>query len=224
MLTKIPFDMFGKIRSEIRPAAQREGLGSSGGFTLIELMIVMVIVAIGVTLAVPTFENIAQKRQTTSEAEQLAAFLGLAQSEAIKRNEEVSINLTTTSDGIQCVGLVFGTADCDCIIKIPDSDTPPNNSCHFDGILQYMNVDEFSKSSMLSYAKYSSDSYRNFTFDPVRGFMTTADLASSLNARTFLIESTSADYQLQVEVSVVGQIRIVNSDCTKQVPGYPGCP
>ena len=44
------------------------------GFTLLELMIVMVIVAIGVALAVPAYQDLMQRRETTSKAEQLSAF------------------------------------------------------------------------------------------------------------------------------------------------------
>ena len=227
MLTKIPMDTFGKIRSNTRSSIRGKLRGLSGGFTLIELVIVMVIVAIGVALAVPSFEDIAQKRQTTSEAEQLAAFLGVAQSEAVKWNEEVRISLDYSSATDWCIGAATGSADCDCELS-EDSDITdePRTDSFCDiggapniaGARHTMDNLAFNKSTMVSYFAGTDD---KFSFDPVRGTMTAVDLV--LGPRTFVIESTNTNYQLQVEVSVVGRIRICNSDSTKKVPGYPDC-
>ena len=97
-------------------ACSSGGMSSSRGFTLIELMITLVIVAIGVALAVPTFENVAQKRSVTRGAEEIAAFLSLAQGEAIKRNETVAVTVTRTNDTTWCLGAMIRTATdhCDC--------------------------------------------------------------------------------------------------------------
>ena len=48
---------------------------ASRGFTLIELVIVVGIVAIGVTLALPSWRSVVEKRQLTSAIEQVASFL-----------------------------------------------------------------------------------------------------------------------------------------------------
>ena len=45
----------------------------SRGFTLVELMITVVIVGIGVALAVPSWDNAVQKRNTTKAAEEIAS-------------------------------------------------------------------------------------------------------------------------------------------------------
>ena len=73
------------------PQKGKNGFSAQKGFTLIELLIAVAIMAIVASLALPSYRSIVEKRQVTSGAEQLSAFLSAAQTEAIKRNQEVSI-------------------------------------------------------------------------------------------------------------------------------------
>jgi len=65
------------------------------GFTLIELLVVIAVIGISVSLAVPSWGLVSQKRSLTNAAEQVAAFLATAQTEAQKRNQEVSLAFTS---------------------------------------------------------------------------------------------------------------------------------
>lgn len=75
------------------------------GFTLIELVIVLVIAAIALALAVPAYQNIIEKRQTTAKAEELASFLASAQGESVKMNRRVSVATRYTDANNWCVGV-----------------------------------------------------------------------------------------------------------------------
>lgn len=195
---------------------QSAGSVLSSGFTLVELMVVLAITAIGVALATPTFEDIAERRQTTSAAEQLAAFLRTAQSEAVKRNEQIGINFTYTSATDWCVGVAEGIAFCDCKV----TNAAAANYCDIGGAAHIMDNSTFNKSNM---AAYSADTDENFAFDPIRGSMSVGDLADSLTERSFAFESNNGDYRLQVEITAVGRIRVCNPVSTQDVPGYPAC-
>jgi prepilin-type N-terminal cleavage/methylation domain-containing protein len=90
--------------------------GASNGFTLIELMIVLVIVAIGVALALPTWGTIVEKRRLTFAMEEVASLLNFAQTEAIKRNEEVTVSWNSQGGHNRnwCIGITLNDDPCVC--------------------------------------------------------------------------------------------------------------
>ena len=147
----------------------RQGDGQAAkGFTVVKLMITVVIVAIGVALATPTYENIMQKRQTTAQAEELAAFLSYAQSEALKSNEQVSLQLSYTNPTSWCIGANEGNTGCDCT----EVDTTATDYRSLNGVAHMMDSSTQTRCSM---SAYSADTM--FTFDPVQGrlFFTPSD-------------------------------------------------
>ena len=72
------------------------------GFTLIELMIVIVLVAIFVTVGVPSFQNLVSDNRLSTQANRLVSSLQLARSEALKLRQPVSICRST--NGAACAG------------------------------------------------------------------------------------------------------------------------
>lgn len=60
--------------------------GKSDGFTIIELMITLVIAAILMAIAIPSFTYLTVTNRLTTTANELVNRLGLARSDAIKRN------------------------------------------------------------------------------------------------------------------------------------------
>ncbi|HYD76855.1 GspH/FimT family pseudopilin [Ramlibacter sp.] len=70
------------------------------GFTLVELMIGIAILAILAMVAVPAFNEAAMNSKLTSYANTFSASLRMARSEAIKRNAPVK--MCASSDGTNC--------------------------------------------------------------------------------------------------------------------------
>jgi type IV fimbrial biogenesis protein FimT len=81
------------------PTAEQRPLQS--GFSLMEMLIVIAIVAILLALGVPSFKYVTQSNRSTSEINSLLASLQLARAEAIKEGQKVSVCPST--DGVTCL-------------------------------------------------------------------------------------------------------------------------
>ncbi|MFH1601103.1 MAG: GspH/FimT family pseudopilin [Pseudomonadota bacterium] len=74
----------------------------SGGFTLVELMVVLAVLAVLIGVAVPSFQNITNRNRLTAVTNEMVAALQLTRVEAIRRNARVVFCPTT--DGAACGG------------------------------------------------------------------------------------------------------------------------
>jgi len=70
---------------------------SQSGFSIIELMTVVIIAAILIMVAIPSFQDFVVNNQLTTQANTLITTLQLARSEAVKRNKTVTVEATDGS-------------------------------------------------------------------------------------------------------------------------------
>jgi prepilin-type N-terminal cleavage/methylation domain-containing protein len=83
----------------------RNGIGASRGFTLVEALMVIVVVGLLLGIAVPRFAEARMRMQLDTAAYQLAGDLRRAQVEAIKRNQAVTLEMTSdTTYNIDFIG------------------------------------------------------------------------------------------------------------------------
>lgn len=68
------------------------GINVGRGFTLLELLITLAIVAIVTAVAAPSFSDIIERQRVRSAADNLRSSIELARSEAVKRNSPVTVN------------------------------------------------------------------------------------------------------------------------------------
>ncbi|MDH4873340.1 GspH/FimT family pseudopilin [Pseudomonas sp. BN515] len=76
------------------------GWSRQSGFTLVELMVTLAVLAILLGIAIPTFTDVTLGSKLRSQASDLVGGVALARSEAIKRNQAVT--LCASANGTTC--------------------------------------------------------------------------------------------------------------------------
>lgn len=153
------------------------------GFTIIELMVTLAVLAIIFAIAAPSFSGLTERRKLNGAAEKLFTDLLFAKTEAIKRN--TSIRVSFTGNGATwCYGLAVNSA-CDCTAS----------DCTIDGVLHVTNQDEFE--GILVDASSTLDD-ASTTFTPLRGAASTGHLQFT----------TQSGLDMGAVVSAFGRVRL----------------
>ncbi|NOY67755.1 MAG: prepilin-type N-terminal cleavage/methylation domain-containing protein [Gammaproteobacteria bacterium] len=85
---------------------------NQSGFTLIEVMMVIVLGSIIITLAIPGFRSFIQNNRIVTQTNGLVTSLILARSEAIKRGTRVSVCASSDSSSWQRLDQLGQWLDC----------------------------------------------------------------------------------------------------------------
>jgi len=185
------------------------------GFTLLELLIVVSLIGISVALAVPSWENVTQKRRITNATEQVAAFLAVAQSDAQKRNLPVSLSFDRTGDQSWCAGTSLGTNACDCT----ETDVTSAQYCAIEGNPNRVQSNDFQFINLVeAIDTQPAGGSSHITFDPIRGILQPAGDSLRL---TF--ESRHGVFRLRLSIGPTGLLMICSPEADKQVAGYAPC-
>lgn len=83
--------------SQRLPAHRAPRRGGQAGFSLMEVMVVAAIVAIMAVLAVPSFSGMVQRQRVKNAADAVLSDLRWARSEAIKRGQDVRVQITPST-------------------------------------------------------------------------------------------------------------------------------
>lgn len=177
------------------------------GFTMVELMMSIVLVAIGIALALPNYREMVEKRQLTNGAEQLASFVNTVQGISTRTNQVVTVTVEDTVEW--CIGASVSVNQCDC------SDEASVTYCEINAQPFVLNEDLLGSSDLVHNISGSG----SYSFDPIRGLFTNLD-----DSLTMELRSPSGDYHLNLMVNNTGRVILCSDSSGHAVPGYDVCP
>lgn len=185
------------------------------GFTLIELLVVVALIGVSVSIAIPSWNMVDQKRRLTNVTEQVSAFMVVAQSEAQKRNQPVSLSFNRSGPQNWCLGTVTGTSGCDCTETNPEA----TQHCAIDGNKSTFQSTDFHVTNLTEASDRLPSGGDSFiTFDPIRGIV--QPFGDNLKM-TF--ESNGGHFQLQLLINPTGLLFICSPEDSTKVSGYDRC-
>jgi prepilin-type N-terminal cleavage/methylation domain-containing protein len=140
---------------------------STSGFTLIESMIGVAIMAILVAIAVPSFQGMIERSRVKALTEVIYANLQYAKGAALKGTQSGGGNVQVTFKPAatpQCFGMTRGNTACDC--------SNAASSCQIDTVDKFVLITErnLSWGNLSVGIKMRND--QNLTFDSLRGTVT----------------------------------------------------
>lgn len=176
------------------------------GFTMVELMIAVAIIAIVLTLAAPSFTGFMAKKRVEGVLAELSTDLQYARSEAVARNKNVRVT--------------FGTG-CYVITHYPDSSSPASTCSQTGAATLGTGAGLVKQVQLQSGASASLSPLASLTyleFDPVRGLAT---FSTGSGSGSVDVVSSIGPWQLRATVTAVGSMSVCSPGGS--VTGYTSC-
>jgi prepilin-type N-terminal cleavage/methylation domain-containing protein len=196
------------------------------GFTIIELMIVIVIAAIGIALAVPSFSDIIERKQLGGATDAAFQHLQRAKSQAIKRSKSILVDFNVNGTD-WAIGFTDKMAGCNA------EDPVGANACTVD------ENNDIDANTVLMVMRVSGSDYNNVTMSQFVGFVDptvpNGDCASADDdneacfdflrglSKTGQYDFDSANYKLRLQVTMMGNVVVCIPTGEKKMTGYQDC-
>ena len=181
-------------------------MSKTRGFTLIELIVTVSIVAILAALAVPSFTSLFARKRVEGLASELVTDLQYARSEAVQRNTLVQVTL-----GTNCY--VIHALPTSAIIASNRTCTQTGSPTVILGETVLKNV-QVAAGTSASFAPTSG----NIFFDPVRGLATISSGTDAITA-----SSTTGSWALAAVLTVTGRVKTCVPSGSPSIAGYSSC-
>lgn len=171
------------------------------GFTLLELMITLVLVAILLTIAVPSYRSLRQEQMVKAATQAIYTDLMLLKSESVKRNTPISFIVFNSGQSNWCYRIdIDGSGSCNSCA----------DSCSVLDGRKGGDATEYGGLSLQASYSESATGIRPILFSPRRGTLPSGH-----------VQVTIADYSTKVMTSNIGRVRVCA--VSDKVSGIPLC-
>lgn len=192
------------------------------GFTLIELMVTIAVLAVMLALAIPSFSDFRQRAAIRGAADQIVSFVGDARFEALRRNGMVKVGVVKNAAGAYCIGAAQTNdaeddSACDCFDVTPpfacDVALYPTAQSEWRGVRMPSNP---------GWGGSAADLAGVVVFDPKRGVLTQSGDAGAVSLQS---PPGTQDYRLNVAIDLVGRtVACQPSTAPSKLPQYADRP
>lgn len=183
-------------------------LHRSAGFTLIELMITVAVLAIILVIAAPNLQSFLDKNRVVGAAEAIYSEMQFARSEAVKQSADMVVVFSPAATP-WCSGFSRSdVAPCDCAQALGAADACSIVADGQTDVLKVVRGTAFTGVTM------DADAPASVTFNGVRGTTGSDD--------SILLQS-GLGRQMRVDVNALGRVRLCSPAGSGAVGGYPAC-
>ncbi len=211
------------------------------GFTLVELVVTLAIVALVATLAAPAFSSMIERRRMIGAAELLYTQLQFARTEALKRpansnpvnlNGGIYVNFTVGPDWVY--GISSEGSGCDTAETNPADatacrlvDYEPDGAGNLVAVVDSERLVRVTANDYpgitLAQANFTNDPLAETSFEPMRGLAQAPTPGAAINKNGF-VRFTSDNYELRLDLSLLGQVSLCSPAGATYLAGYDECP
>lgn len=174
---------------------------SSLGFTLIELLVAVSLVAILLAVGLPSYQSLRQEQMVRAATSALYTDMMLLKSEAIKRNQSLSLIIFNSGQSSWCYRIAIDVGSCSSCA----------DSCSAVEGRKGADASEFPGISLAASYSESASNMRPISFSPRRGSMPSGNITLSADV-----------YTMQVKSNNVGRVRTCAPSGSK-ISGVPAC-
>lgn len=178
----------------------------SQGFTLVELMVTITVLAILASVAVPAYQNMMETRRLVAATEAVYAQMQFYRSETLKSGRTDNMNVSIRAGTPWCLGMSNSDTSCDCTTS---------NACRYGPDLD---------------TSGSADLERNLLGSEFQGISLATTVANvAINSAQGAVSgvggtitlTSASSMSTKVIISRLGRIKICSQT---SVGGYPACP
>jgi type IV fimbrial biogenesis protein FimT len=222
----------GAIVTSRRFEKVRSTSGAAGGFTLIEISIVILIVSIVALLAVPAMTTGVSNSKVRSVAETVQNGLRAAQAEALRRSRQTAFVLTNSAivAGGSSYSAISGTTASNWFIQVLPLYTSESIS---NPVVQSGSFGTSTSGVTISTSDGSGVAHPAICFNSMGRLVTNTSAvfgsasctipSSASGAATYDLTHPSADRTLEVQVQPSGQVRLCDKSRTLSATSPDGC-